>query len=102
MTPRTVAALAGLSKALAEVAAAFQVEATAPEQPSRVKLSVAAKRSGIPTSTLSELIRRKEITAARVGVGRGHYLVDPSEIERYLKRRTEPARAPVFREVANH
>lgn len=75
-------------------------ESVAEPQPSRrVKLSEAEKVTGIPASTLTKLIQQRQIAAARVGVGRGHYLVDVADVEKYLKRRTEPARVPLLREV---
>lgn len=95
MKPATAAAMA---TALEQLAAALREEATETVQPTRRRVSLVAKEKGISASTLYELIARKEITAARVGLKRGTYLVDPADVEEYIQRNTTRARR--IREVA--
>lgn len=101
MSPETVRALAALGRAFTDLARALQVEAQVPPATQRMKLSEVARAKGIPSSTLSALIRSKKLTASRVGVGRGHYMLDPLEVEAYFRRNETKAQTPYIREAAS-
>lgn len=89
MTPATASAMA---TALETLAQALREEATEPKRQEPLKLSVAAKETGYSVSTLSELLRTRQIEGVRRGRGRGHWYVTAAAIEAYDRKRTQPVR----------
>jgi len=97
MKPSLAAAFADCLEKLAQ---ALREEAQEQPKAQRQKLSIVAKDKGIPASTLRELVRLRAIPAARVGKGRGTYLIDPDAVERYLETRTSKVRSHLREAVA--
>lgn len=87
-----------IAAGLEAVAALLRESTTEQPQAQRVKLSHASKESGIPVSTLRELLQQKRITATRIG---RRWMVRMSDIEAYQRRNEVQARGQL-REVAAH
>ena len=97
MKPATATAMAAC---LEQLAAALREESQ--EQPKvtvqRVKLAVAAKESGIPASTLRELLLRREITATKLG---RDWMVRLSDVEAFQAKHETRARGSLREAVAH-
>lgn len=78
-----------MATALEALAAALREEAKEPEKQAAMPLSVAAKESGYPVSTLRELCLSRLVEGTRRGKGRGRWYVTTAAIEAYERSRTQ-------------
>lgn len=85
-----------IAAGLETLAAAVREAVTEKPEVKRMKLSEVAKLKGVPASTLRELIGQRLVAAARIGKGKGVWLVSPDDVEAYLRSRTQ---RPVVRLV---